>query len=143
MALVAHVLARLRREPLADCPLAGHVEQLCRACGHGWRDRLLTPAVTLRLFLLQVLHGNAAIAHLRQLSGLAFAPASYCEARGRLPLGVILGLLGVVLGGVGVARSRTTRSSRWLSVAGVVLGVLALVVAILFWRAYANRLGNG
>lgn len=96
MALVAQVLARLRREPLADCPLAGHVDQLCRACGHGWRDRLLTPAVTLRLFLLQVLHGNAAIAHLRQLSGLAFAPASYCAARQRLPLGVILGLLGAV-----------------------------------------------
>jgi hypothetical protein len=36
--------------------------------------------------LLQVLHGNTAIAHLRQLSGLAFSPGSFCEARGRLPL---------------------------------------------------------
>lgn len=79
-------LARLRREPLADCALAGRVEQLCRDHAHGWRERLLTPAVTVRLMLLQVLHGNTAITHLRQLSGVAFAAASYCEARGRLPL---------------------------------------------------------
>jgi len=82
----AQVLARLRREPLEDCALAGWVEQLCRAHAHHWRDRLLTPVVTVRLMLLQVLHGNAAITHLRQLCGVGFAPASYCEARARLPL---------------------------------------------------------
>lgn len=92
---VAQVLARLRREPLGDddLPIAGHAEQLCRACGHAWRDRVLTPLVTLRLFLTQVLHGNTAIAHLRQLAGLSFAPGSYCEARERLPLAVIVGLV--------------------------------------------------
>ena len=91
---VAQVLARLRREPLGDdLPIAVGVEQLCRACGHGWRERVLTPLVTLRLFLVQVLHGNAAIAHLRQLTGLGFAPGSYCEARERLPLAVIVGLI--------------------------------------------------
>ncbi|HEV2294301.1 MAG TPA: hypothetical protein VGR35_10615, partial [Tepidisphaeraceae bacterium] len=56
-----------------------------------WRDRVLSPLVTLRLFLLQVLHGNTSITHLRQLSGLSFAPGSYCEARDRLPLAVIVG----------------------------------------------------
>jgi hypothetical protein len=90
---VASVLARLRREPLADLPIASQVNQLCRECEYGWRDRLLSPLVTLRLFLLQVLHGNTSIAHLRQLAGLNFAPASYCEARQRLPLEVILALL--------------------------------------------------
>ena len=83
---VTHVLARLRREPLEDCALARCVEQLCRDHVHHWRDRLLTPVVTVRLMLLQVLFGNTAITHLRQLSGLSFAAASYCEARGRLPL---------------------------------------------------------
>ena len=99
MAVVAHVLARLRREPLppADLPIAGQVNQLCDDCQHDWRDRTLTPLVTLRLFLLQILHGNTAIAHLRQLSGLAFSPASYCEARQRLPLEVILGLLSTLV----------------------------------------------
>ena len=83
---VAQVLARLRREPLEDCALAERVHQLCRAQLHGWRDRMLTPLVTVRLMLLQVLHGNTAISHLRQLSGLSFAASSFCEARERLPL---------------------------------------------------------
>ena len=51
----------------------------------------------LRLFALQVLHGNTSIAHLRQLAGADFAPASYCEARQRLPLAVLTSLLGQVV----------------------------------------------
>jgi hypothetical protein len=94
MAVIEFALARLRREPLGgDLLIGGQVEQQCRACGHAWRERLLTPLVTLRLFLTQVLHGNTSIAHLRQLAGLRFAPGSYCEARERLPLGVIVGLI--------------------------------------------------
>jgi hypothetical protein len=87
------VLARLKREPLNHLPIFDHVDQLCRDCDHLWRERVLTPLVTLRLFLLQVLHGNAAITHLRRLASMDFAPSSYCEARKRLPLEVILGLL--------------------------------------------------
>ena len=97
MAVIASALARLRREPLADLPIADRVDQLCHECLGTWRDRLLTPLVTLRLFVLQVLHGNTAIAHLRQLSGVDFSPSSYCEARQRLPLAVILGLLAAVV----------------------------------------------
>jgi hypothetical protein len=93
---VIQALARLRREPLGDLPIADRVDQACRAGGHAWRDRVLTPLVTLRLFLLQVLHGNTSITHLRQLAGLAFAPGSYCEARGRLPLAAVVGLLDAV-----------------------------------------------
>jgi|KBSSwiStaDraftv2_1062776.scaffolds.fasta_scaffold333344_2 Transposase DDE domain. len=87
-------LARLRREPFADLPIAQHLDQLCRDAKHVWRDTLLSPLVTLRLFVLQILHGNTAITHLRQLSGVGFAPASYCEARQRFPLGVLDALLG-------------------------------------------------
>ena len=57
------------------------------------RERVFTPLVTLRLFLIQILHGNTAITHLRQLSGMDFATSSYDEARARLPLQVLLGLL--------------------------------------------------
>lgn len=90
---VMQALARLRREPLGDDLLiAGQVDQQCRACGHVWRERVLTPLVTLRLFLLQVLHGNTSITHLRQLAGLCFTPGSYCAARDRLPLAAIVGL---------------------------------------------------
>jgi len=93
MANMTCALARLRREPLADFPLGEHLDQLCAQCQHLWRDRLLTPLITLRLFILQILHGNTSITHLRQLSGTDFAPGSYCEARGRLPLEILQGLL--------------------------------------------------
>jgi hypothetical protein len=90
---VASVLARLKHEPFADLPIAEHLDQACRDHGYLWRERLLAPLSTLKLFVLQVLHGNTAITHLRQLSGIDFAPASYCEARQRLPLEVLTTLL--------------------------------------------------
>lgn len=86
-------LARLRREPFADLPIAEHLQQACQVGALRWRERLLPPLVTLKLFVLQVLHGNTSIAHLRQLSGIVFAPSSYCEARARLPLMVLTSLL--------------------------------------------------
>lgn len=90
----ALTLARLKREPLADLPLAGPLDQAMADLGHGgWRERLLTPLVTVRLMLIQVLAGNCAIGALRQLAGLDFAPSSYCEARERLPLDVLQWLL--------------------------------------------------
>jgi Transposase DDE domain len=98
MAAFPTALARVRRQVLADdLPIAQAVDQLCRDCGCQWRDRLLTPLVTLRLFILQILHGNTAITHLRQLCGIDFAASSYCEARKRLPLEVIGGLLKTML----------------------------------------------
>jgi hypothetical protein len=94
MADILAALARVRREPFADdLPIAATVNQLCRDQEYYWRDRLFTPLLTLRLFVLQVLHGNTSIAHLRQLCGLDFAPSSYSDARCRLPLQVFGGLL--------------------------------------------------
>ena len=93
MAQVSSVLARLKRDPIADLPLAACVEQLCGECDLVWRERLLPPLVTLRLFLIQILQGNCPISALRQLSGIPFAVSSYCEARGKLPLQVLQLLL--------------------------------------------------
>jgi hypothetical protein len=93
MAAISSILARLKSEPLDDLPIAATFEQLLKDSGLVWRDRLLTPLVTLRLFLIQILSGNCAIAALRQLSGIDFAPSSYCEARGRLPLQLLQSLL--------------------------------------------------
>src|SRR5688500_8993848 len=76
-AAVSQALARMRREPFVDLRIARHVDQLCREAAHVWRDTLLTPLVTLRLFVLQVLQGNTSITHLHQLGGVDFAPASY------------------------------------------------------------------
>jgi DDE family transposase len=93
MAQVAQLLARLKREPIAHLPIADHLNQLLRQSGCVWRDRLLTPMLTLRLFLTQILNGNCAIAALRQLSGIDFAPSSYCEARNRMPMQLLQSLL--------------------------------------------------
>jgi len=103
---VKTALARIRREPLADVRIADQFNQLCRDAGHVWRETLLTPLMTLRLFVLQVLHGNTSITHLRQLCGIGFAPASYCEARQRLPLEILTTLI--------------TRMVRWAADACVV-----------------------
>jgi hypothetical protein len=54
--------------------------------GMNWRERILCPLTTLRLFVLQILFANTSITHLRQLSGMDFAPASYCAARQKLSL---------------------------------------------------------
>src|ERR1017187_3997496 len=77
MAQVAPLLARLKRDPIADLPIADHFNQLLRQSNCVWRDRLLTPMLTLRLFLTQILSGNCAISALRQLAGIDFAPSSY------------------------------------------------------------------
>jgi hypothetical protein len=97
MAQISHALARLKREPLADLPTGVPLDQWLAECGgggmHAWRDRLLTPLVTVRLLLTQILHGNCAITALRQLVGIDFAKSSYAEARARLPLMALQSLL--------------------------------------------------
>jgi hypothetical protein len=76
-------------ESLSDEAIA----QVCRAEGMSWRQTLLNPATTLKLFLLQILHGNTAMTHLRHLSRLSFTASAYCQARGKLPLAVCQRLL--------------------------------------------------
>ncbi len=84
MARILNAIARLQRDCCIDLPIDQKVRQLAAAQGSKLRQRLLPAAVAVRLFLLQILHGNVAIAALRQLSGIDFAPSSYCEARAKL-----------------------------------------------------------
>jgi hypothetical protein len=69
------------------------VERAAREAGHRWRERLFGPVETVHLLVLQVLHFNTAIRHLRHLAGHAVNAAAYCEARMRLPLAVLQSLL--------------------------------------------------
>jgi hypothetical protein len=60
---------------------------VCAEIGYiAWRDRGLTPVMTVPLCLLQILHGHTACRHLPHLSGLRFTAAAYGQARARLPL---------------------------------------------------------
>jgi hypothetical protein len=68
---------------------AAAIVQQCERAGHVWRQGPLDPAVTLGLFLVQVLHGNTAIQHLRHLASMTCSASAYCQARIRLPLAVI------------------------------------------------------
>ena len=76
--------------------------EVCVAVDHVWRERVLDPMTTVHLFVLQVLHGNAACSHVPRLGGVACSGEAYCQARQRLPLGVLRFLmraLGQHLGG--------------------------------------------
>jgi len=92
-AAIAHVKARA----LARCSsLPVDVDQLARQAGHAWRDRKLTPAVTVGLFILQILHGNVAITALNHLGAITMQASSYCAARMRLPMQVFTQLFDAV-----------------------------------------------
>jgi hypothetical protein len=93
MVPIPHLLAKLKDDPIVNAPVAQYVEQLCLERNIRWRDRLFTPLVTIRMFLIQIFHGNCSICALRQLSGQDFAPSSYSDARKRLPLILLQDLL--------------------------------------------------
>lgn len=93
MAIISAVVAQIKSNPLALIGGAERVNQCFTAVGHVWRERLLNPANTLALFMLQVLHGNTAITHLKVLSPIACTESSYCAARQRLP---VAGVVAVV-----------------------------------------------
>jgi hypothetical protein len=86
-------LCLVRRSHAQDVLPDSVLNQLLSGLNLRWRERLLTPVRVLRLFLLQILCANTSITHLRQLSGIDFAPASYCEARSRLSLRLLRRLL--------------------------------------------------
>jgi hypothetical protein len=65
----------------------------CRKAKYRWRKRKFDPVITVHLFILQILHGNTAIGHLRHLVHHAVNAAAYCKARMRIPLAVYETLL--------------------------------------------------
>ena len=70
------------------------IESACRAAGAVWRDRILPPVYTVKLFLLQILWGNTACNHLPHLAERDFTGEAYCKARMRVPLAALQILLG-------------------------------------------------
>jgi hypothetical protein len=90
------------------------VDELARDVGHRWRDRKLTPAVTVWLFMLQVLNGNVAITALRHVGKLAASASSYCEARARLPLSLFAQLFDAVAQQASAASAASAASTATL-----------------------------
>ncbi len=104
------ILERLRQDIAAGLSQET-IEQGCHQVGHRWRRRVLDPATTLYLFLLQVLHGNTACPHVVHLGGWSFTDSAYCQARKRLPLALSHWLLETT---AAAFRSATADDSRWL-----------------------------
>jgi hypothetical protein len=85
-------LRRIQKD-LAEVLDARQITAVCREVGYRFRQRLLDPIATIRLFVVQVLHGNFAVARLQDFTDEPFSEAAYCKARGRLPLAVLQTLL--------------------------------------------------
>jgi hypothetical protein len=93
MPKLTQTLQRLKTEWAAQLQ-PDAIQAACDAVGYTeWRDRLLNPVVTVQVFLLHILHGNTACRHLPHLSGFNFSASAYCQARTKLPLGVLEHLL--------------------------------------------------
>jgi hypothetical protein len=69
------------------------IHDLCRALEHRWRERVLDPATTVHLFLLQILHGNTACNHVPRLGSVNCSGEAYCQGRSRLPLALFESLV--------------------------------------------------
>lgn len=106
MATIGHWAKILKRQPhqrqkiWAESLSADDVIGACQAENHQWRERFWTPLQTIQTFLLQVLHVGSSC---RESVAIALAeraamgasgeisqdPSAYCNARKRLPEGVI------------------------------------------------------
>jgi hypothetical protein len=90
---ISTILNRLRQDVAA--PLGSDfVNAACLAAGHTWcNDAILTPAVIIQWFLIQILHGNTSLTHVSLLAGRTFTASAFCQARTRLPLAVFRAVL--------------------------------------------------
>ncbi len=88
MAIIAERLRGIKSNPGAIVNRSA-VCRACGECGHRWRERRLDPCTTLETFVAQVVHGNTAITDVVRITGGRFSPSAYCQARQRLPVGVV------------------------------------------------------
>lgn len=112
MASITAAISRVK-DDIHNWLSAALVREACAAAGHGrgrWRQRVLDPVTTLRLFVLQVLHANAACRTLPHLASMTFSDTAYCQARARLPVDVF-GYIAAAL--IHEARQRTRDFGRW------------------------------
>jgi hypothetical protein len=70
-----------------------HLLAACQSVKLTWRNRVLPPAYTIKLFFLQILWGNTACDHVPHLADRRFSGEAYCKARAHLPLEVLQYLL--------------------------------------------------
>ena len=112
MASITAALERIKQDPLGAITPAA-VEEVCRELGHRWRDRDLDPATTIALFVQQILHGNTPCTEVPRLVGASFTASAWCQARSRLPLGVVQAMLTRVCDAARPPGGRGEEAHRW------------------------------
>jgi hypothetical protein len=71
------------KEQAEQCLPEQLIFQTCRDVGHRWRDRVLNPALTIHLHLLQLL-AKVSLRGVRRVSNVAVSAQALCAARMRL-----------------------------------------------------------
>jgi hypothetical protein len=66
--------------------------RICGELGHTWRQRILDPAITVHLFVLQLL-AKVALDGLRHVARISVSAQAICKAKKRLPLKVLMELV--------------------------------------------------
>jgi len=84
MTMFQPALARVKREYDTLLP-ESTIDECLQSCGIHGRKRILTPAQSVYLLLLQLLH-NLALTGLRHVSAIPATASAICQARGKLPL---------------------------------------------------------
>jgi hypothetical protein len=93
---MALTIPQILRQFKTDVSQAIAKETIVKICGYlnyACRNRILDPATTVHVFLLQILYGNTACTALSRLAGVPFSAAAYVMARKRLPLALFQELL--------------------------------------------------
>ena len=86
------ILQRIRQD-VATLLDKEAINAACREEKYTWKDRLLNPANTIHLFIIQVLNQNTPINDVPRKSGESFTGSAYCKARKRLRLGIFKSLV--------------------------------------------------
>ena len=84
MVSISHALRRIKGN-LDSLLSETYLAQLARDAGCRWRERRLTPAVTIQMFILQILHGNVCCAHAPRLGGNSTATQSGPSSHNSMP----------------------------------------------------------
>lgn len=91
MATLSPALRHVKQH-VEECLPEALIFQTCRDVGHRWRKGKLDPALSLHLFLLQLLAG-VALRGLRRAADLTVTAQAVCAARIRLPVQLFIRLI--------------------------------------------------
>lgn len=91
---MASIVSRLRQinRDLESLLPAREILQACRDAGYHFRDRVLSPALTVHVLILQLL-AHSSLRGVRVIANLPITKQAIAKARGRLPLSVMLTLV--------------------------------------------------